>query len=81
MVAIISLLVCLGAAPCEHVFPASVYTDTGLPMGFMECLGKGGQDVARQWLAEHPGYRLQSIKCSIANDGRKLRDQLQGTRA
>jgi len=56
MFALLSLMVCLAAQPvvCETVTPDYAYSDTGQPPTFFECLGPVGQDVARQWLAEHP---------------------------
>jgi hypothetical protein len=83
MFALLSLVVCLAAQPvvCETVTPDHVYSDTGQPPTFFECLGRVGQDIARQWLAEHPEYRLHRVQCSIANDAERLRDQVESPRA
>jgi hypothetical protein len=40
-----------------------------------------GQDIARQWLAEHLGYLLRSVKCSVAGDPEALRDRIESPRA
>ena len=55
--------------------------DTGQPPTFFECSGRVGQDIARQWLAEHPDYRLHRVQCSVANDAHRLRDQVESPRA
>lgn len=79
MAAVVSLVVCLSGQPtiCETVFPDYVHPDTGQPPTFFGCLGAQGQDIARQWLAEHPGYTLRRVSCSIANDAERLRARLQ----
>ena len=78
MYALLSLIVCLAGQPaiCETVIPDYVYRDTAQPPTFFECLGVGGQVIARKWLDEHPGYLLRHIQCSIANDAARLRDQI-----
>jgi hypothetical protein len=83
MFALLSLVVCLAAQPvvCETVTPDYAYHDTGQPPTFFGCLGRVGQDNARQWLAEHPDYRLHRVQCSVANDAQRLRDQVESPRA
>jgi hypothetical protein len=83
MFALLSLVVCLAAQPlvCETVTPDYVHRDTGEPPTLFECLSSVGQDVARQWLAEHPGYLLRRVQCSIASDPGRLRDQIESPRA
>lgn len=83
MFALLSLVVCLTAQPvvCETVTPDYAYHDTGEPPTLFECLGRVGQDVARAWLAEHPGYRLHRLQCSVANDPQRLRDQIESPSA
>jgi hypothetical protein len=83
MFALLSLVVCLSHTPaaCETVTPDYVHQDTGQAPTFFECLGAGGQSVARQWLSEHPGYVLRRVQCSIANDPHKLRAQVENLRA
>lgn len=83
MFALLSLVVCLSDAPavCETVIPDYVDQVTGQAPSLSECLGIGGQAVARRWIGEHPGYRLSRIQCSVANDPRRLREQLAGRRA
>lgn len=83
MTALLSLLVCLASAPhvCETVIPDYVSVETGQPPTFFECLGVGGQDIARQWLAEHPRYVLQRVQCSVATDPVRLRDQIASPEA
>jgi hypothetical protein len=78
MYALLSLVVCLAGQPaiCETVIPDYAHLDTGQPPTFFECLGTGGQDIARRWLDEHPGHLLHRIQCSIANDPARLRDQI-----
>ena len=78
MYALLSLVVCLAAQPaiCETVIPSHVHQDNGQPPTFFECLGVGGQEIARKWLDEHPGHLLRRIQCSIANDPARLRDQI-----
>jgi hypothetical protein len=83
MFALLSLVVCLANSPvvCETVTPDRVRRDTGQPPTFFECLGVSGQEIARQWLDEHPGYRLRRIQCSVANDPERLREQVESPRA
>ena len=83
MFALLSLVVCLAGQPavCETVTPDYVRHDTGQPPTFFECLGVGGQDVARRWLAENPAYVLRRVQCSVANDPARLRDQIESPRA
>jgi hypothetical protein len=83
MFALLSLVVCLASAPavCETVTPDHVRQDTGQPPTLFECLGPTGQEIARQWLDENPGYRLRRIQCSAANDPQRLRDQVESPRA
>lgn len=83
MFALLSLVVCLSHTPaaCETVTPDYVHQDTGQPPTLFECLGAGGQSVARQWLGEHPGYTLRRIQCSITNDARKMREWVENPRA
>jgi hypothetical protein len=78
MFALLSLVVCLAGQPanCETVTPDYVHQDTGQLPTLFECLGVGGQGIARKWLDEHPGYRLHRIQCSIANDADRLRDRI-----
>jgi hypothetical protein len=83
MFALLSLVVCLADQPvvCETVTPDYVYQDSGQPPTFSECLGHVGQSIARQWLAEHPDYRLHRVQCSVANDRQRLRDQVESPSA
>ena len=83
MSTIVSLVVCLVAQPhvCETVTPDYVYADAWRPPSFFECLGPAGQDIALHWLAEHPGYLLRRVQCSVANDSERLRYQLRGHEA
>lgn len=83
MFALLSLVVCLAAQPvvCETVIPDYAHHDTGQPPTFFECLGPAGQDVARQWLAEHPGYVLRRMQCSVAIDPGRLRDRIESPSA
>jgi hypothetical protein len=57
----IVLTVCLLAAPddCrrEHV---------PFPGGIVMCAGRGGQEVAAEWIAAHPKYRLRRYRCGVA---------------
>jgi hypothetical protein len=78
MFALLSLVVCLAGQPanCETVTPDYVHQDTGQLPTLFECLGVGGQGIARKWLDEHPGYRLHRIQCSIANHADRLRDRI-----
>jgi hypothetical protein len=83
MFALLSLVVCLSGAPaaCETVTPDRVRQDTGQPPTFFECLGPSGQVIARRWLEENPAYQLRRIQCSVANDPRRLREQVESPRA
>jgi len=83
MFALLSLVVCLSSTPtvCETVTPGYVHPDTGRPPTFFECLGAGGQDIARRWLDEHPGYVLRRVQCSIANDAAGLHYEVEGPQA
>jgi hypothetical protein len=83
MFALLSLVVCFSHTPavCETVTPDYVHTETGQPPSFFECLGASGQDIARRWLSENPGYVLRRVQCSVANDARKLREQIESPRA
>jgi hypothetical protein len=78
MTALLSLLVCLAAQPavCETVTPDVVRADGAQP-SFFECLGSGGQEIARDWLAAHPAYVLRSVRCSIGNDAEQLRATIE----
>lgn len=79
MVSILSLVVCLAAQPhvCETVTPDVVRADTGAPPSFFECLGVTGQEIARDWLAEHPAYVLRRVQCSIGNNAEQLRNSVE----
>ena len=83
MYALLSLVVCLAGQPaiCETVTPDLVHPDTGQPPTLFECLGVGGQDIARSWLQEHPGYLLRRVQCSIASDPDRLRERVETPRA
>lgn len=83
MFVLLSLVVCLSSTPavCETVTPDHVHPGTGQPPTFFECLGVQGQAIARQWLDEHPGYVLRRVRCSIANDPARLRDQVESPEA
>jgi hypothetical protein len=83
MFPLLSLVVCLATQPvvCETVTPDYAYQDSGQPPTFFECLGPVGQDIARQWLAEHPSYLLRRVQCSVATDPERLRDQVENPRA
>jgi len=80
---LLSLVVCLAGQPaiCETVIPSYGRQDTGEPPTLFECLGVGGQDIARIWLEEHPGYLLRRIQCSIASDRDRLRDRIETPQA
>ena len=75
--AIVSLVVCLAAAPdrCETVLPDYQHVD-GSSVTFFECLGASGQSIAQRWVSEHPDYVLRRVQCSMASDAAKLRAQL-----
>ena len=83
MYALLSLVVCLAGqlAICETVTPDLVHPDTGQPPTLFECLGAGGQHIARSWLDEHPGYLLRRVQCSIASDPDRLRERIETPRA
>jgi hypothetical protein len=83
MFVVLSLIVCLAGQPliCETVIPDYVREHAGQPPTFFECLGIGGQDIARKWLAEHPGYLLRRVECSVASAPDGLRDRLESPRA
>ena len=63
--------------------PGFARADTGSrgPSAFFECLGVPGQDIARTWLSEHPGYVLRRVQCSVSSDPSRLRDQIASPRA
>jgi hypothetical protein len=83
MFVLLSVVVCLAGQPaiCETVIPDYVYQDTGQSPTLFECLGVGGQGIARKWLDAHPGYLLRRIQCSVANDADRLRDRIATPRA
>ena len=83
MYVVLSLIVCLAHQPaiCETVIPDFAHPVTGQPPTLFECVGVGGQDIARSWLDQHPGYLLRRIQCSIASDGDRLRDRIETPRA
>jgi hypothetical protein len=82
MFAVLSLVACLAAQPwvCETVLPDMTRVD-GARITWHECLGIAGQDIARVWIAEHPGYVLRKIQCSVSSDERQLREQLASPEA
>jgi hypothetical protein len=83
MVVLISLVVCLSNTPaiCETVTPDYVRADSGAGPTLLECLGASGQEIARMWLADNPSYVLRRVRCSAANDARKLRANIEGAKA
>ncbi len=83
MFVLLSLVVCLAGQPavCETVTPDYVHRDSGRSPTFHECLGPTGQMIARNWLAEHPGYLLRRVQCSVANDPVRLRDRIESPEA
>lgn len=83
MVVLISLVVCLSNTPaiCETVTPDYVRADSGAGPTLLECLGASGQDIARTWLADNPSHVLRRVRCSAANDARKLRANIEGAKA
>ena len=83
MFALLSLVVCLSRAPgvCETVIPDYIHSETGQPPSFFECLGIEGQDIAHRWLNEHQGFVLHRVQCSLANNERRLREQVEGPHA
>lgn len=83
MFSVLSLVVCLSSDPlvCRTVVPSYARVDTGTGLTYFECLGANGQDVARRWLAAHPGYELRKIRCSISNDPERLRRELEAVEA
>ena len=78
MYALLSLVVCRAGQPaiCETVIPGYAHPETGQPPTLFECLGVGGQDIARQWLKDRPGHLLQRIQCSVASDPARLHDRI-----
>jgi hypothetical protein len=82
MYALVSLVVCMVNMQhvCETVLPDYTHAD-GTPPTFFECLGVGGQDIARQWLREHPGYVLKKVGCSVSNDPQRTRERVQSPEA
>jgi hypothetical protein len=46
-----------------------------------ECLGVGGQDIARKWLDDNPGHLLRRIQCSIATNPARLRERIETPQA
>ena len=83
MYALLSLVVCLAGQPaiCETVTPDLVHPDTGQPPTPRHSNKVGGQDIARSWLQEHPGYLLRRVQCSVANDPDRLRERIETPRA
>ena len=83
MYALLSLIVCLAGEPavCETVIPDYAHQDTGQPPTLFECLGVGGQAIARRWLDEHPGHVLRRIQCSIGSDAADLRERIETPQA
>ena len=83
MVVLISLVVCLSDTPaiCETVTPDYVRADSGAGPTLLECLGASGQDIARMWLADNPSYVPRRVRCSAADDARKLRANIEGAKA
>jgi hypothetical protein len=83
MSALLSLIVCLAGQPdvCDTVIPGFAHADTGQGPTFFECLGLLGQDIARKWLSENPGFILRRIQCSASNNPARLRDQIASPRA
>ena len=57
------LTVCsLSTGRCRDV-PAPEAT----PSSFFACAGAEGQEQAAKWAAEHPGYRVQAVRCTIGS--------------
>lgn len=83
MATLLSLLVCLVARPhvCEVVTPDLVRAADGRAPSFFECLTVTGQEIARQWIEEHPAYTLQRIQCSVGTDAAKLRERVESPEA
>jgi len=63
------------------VTPDYVRADSGAAPSLLECLGASGQDIARMWLADNPSYVFRRVRCSAANDARKLRANIEGAKA
>ena len=67
MIATIILVVCLTGAPdhCEDRDPLLP------PVGLTECAVLG-QQMARDWLEDHPKYALKGWRCQMGERGRSL---------
>ena len=69
MLVTLSLVFCLAANPtqCQKLFPEPADT---AELGLANCAIRG-QQLAEQWLAEHPKWVLDRVRCTIGNEPRQ----------
>jgi len=62
----LSIVFCLAANPtqCQKVFPGPSET---ADLGLSNC-GFRGQQLAAQWLEDHPKWMLDRVRCTIGNE-------------
>lgn len=69
------LIVCSMAAPfdCKEVPLRPVFSDGmggGVPMSMFDCT-MHGQQIAQDWLGEHPNWMLYKWRCQVDHRGER----------
>ena len=69
MLVTLSIVFCLAVNPthCQKVFPEPSET---ADLGLSNCAIRG-QQLAAQWLGEHPKWMLDRVRCTIGNAPRE----------
>jgi hypothetical protein len=58
---------------CQTVYPDAVEEWTAA--GFSSCAIRG-QQLAAQWVSEHPKYEVDRVRCTIGSDPRPGRNDI-----
>jgi hypothetical protein len=69
MLVTLSIVFCLAANPtqCQKLFPEPAET---AELGLGNCAIRG-QQLAVQWLDQHPRWALDRVRCTIGNEPRQ----------
>jgi hypothetical protein len=70
MFATLILIACLDTASPGTCIDVEVQASTNSPMTAFSCMGHEGQNIAREFMAQHPVYSHQQFggwRCKIAN--------------
>lgn len=70
MLALVSVVACLAAQPavCEVYQVVRLDAETGRPMTFGHCIGRGSQEVKIDFERDRPDWKVQKVRCTPSAD-------------